>query len=319
MFGYVSVAQLSQDIRAGIWQIPDDVDLIVGIPRSGMLPAYLIGLYVNRLVADLEAFLANERLGHGQTRVVGVALERPQDAKHVLLVDDSVATGASIENARSRVAAAGFSGSLTTCAAIVSPEQKGQVDIFFREMPRPRLFEWNALHHSTIATSCVDLDGVLCVDPSEEDNDDGIRYLEFIRTATPLFRPTHTIGHIVSARLERYRLATEEWLKKSKIEYGQLHLLDLPNKEERKRLRAHVSHKAAVYRSTGSRMFYESDAAQAKEISQLAAKPVLCISDMTMYLPGHMSTEAVVSKIKWKLKIPYGHLRGWLRRRSRSV
>ena len=33
MFGYVSFAQLSNAIRAQLYEIPADVDLIVGIPR----------------------------------------------------------------------------------------------------------------------------------------------------------------------------------------------------------------------------------------------------------------------------------------------
>ena len=66
MFGYVSFAQLSNAIRSQLYAIPADVDLIVGIPRSGMVPAYQIGLFLNRLVCDIDSFIVEANNGrHG--------------------------------------------------------------------------------------------------------------------------------------------------------------------------------------------------------------------------------------------------------------
>lgn len=158
MFGFVSVSQLSADIRAKIHLIPSDIDLVVGIPRSGMIPAYMIGLLMNRLVTDLETFLANGTIGHGQTRKVGKTVAEPLAAKHVLLVDDSAFSGSSMRQCLERVQAAGFAGTITTCAVIVLPGAGTNVDIFFREMPDPRIFEWNAFQHPHIGSSCFDLD-----------------------------------------------------------------------------------------------------------------------------------------------------------------
>src|SRR5215203_5470901 len=107
MFGYVSIAQLSADIRTKLHLIPRDIELVVGIPRSGMIPAYMIGLFTNRLVVDLETFLANGQAGHGQTRAVAAKLIEPFAAKHVLLVDDSLRTGSSMKRCVERVREAG--------------------------------------------------------------------------------------------------------------------------------------------------------------------------------------------------------------------
>ena len=313
MFGYESVAQLASDIREHIHRVPRDIDLVVGIPRSGMIPAYLIGLYVNRLVIDLETFLANGATGHGRTRATGAEVGEPWAARHVLLVDDSVSSGESMRRALGRVRSTPFSGRLTTCAAIVLPSMVKGVDLHFREMARPRVFEWNLFHHPEVENSCFDLDGVLCVDPTARENDDGPRYLEFLSAAEPLFTPTQKIGHIVSARLEKYRALTEAWLARHGIEYGALHLIDLPSQAERQRLGAHSSHKATIYRQTNAFLFYESDRTQAGEIAQQSGRPVLCTADMQLYLPGMLGVRAGIARAAWRLRTPLYRLKGWLR------
>lgn len=317
MFGYVSFSQLSTAIRARLHEIPGDVDLIVGIPRSGMVPAYQIGLFLNRLVCDIDNFIADGAISHGHTRKLGIALPSLRQAQHILLVDDSIATGGSMQKALIRIHESGYSGRISTCAAIVAPSHQNSVNVSFITMPQPRLFEWNAFHHACVETACFDLDGVLCVDPTAHDNDDGPRYEKFLASAKPLFRPTVHIGHIVSARLEKYRRLTEDWLAANNISYGKLHLVDLPSKAERIRQRAHCSHKIRVYRETNASMFYESDPGQAAEIATGSGKPVLCVGDMTMVMPGAAHLAATAKNAMWKLRYPLGRAKGWLKQQVR--
>jgi uncharacterized HAD superfamily protein/adenine/guanine phosphoribosyltransferase-like PRPP-binding protein len=319
MFGYVSFAQLSSAIRARLYEIPADVDLIVGIPRSGMVPAYQIGLMLNRLVCDIDNFIADGAVSHGDTRKLGVTLTSLRQARHILLVDDSIATGSSMQKALARIRDCGYGGRISTCAAIVQPSQKTSVDVSFITMPQPRMFEWNAFHHACVENACFDLDGVLCVDPTAHDNDDGARYEKFIANAKPLFRPSVRIGHIVSARLEKYRALTENWLAAHNISYGQLHLVDLPSKAERIRLGAHCAHKIRVYRETNASMFYESDPGQAREIATGSGKPVLCIADMSMVMPGASNLTATARTTLWKLRAPLGIAKGWVKQQLRSA
>jgi uncharacterized HAD superfamily protein/adenine/guanine phosphoribosyltransferase-like PRPP-binding protein len=317
MYGYVSIADLSADIRANLQSVPADVDLIVGIPRSGMIPAYMIGLFLNRLVIDLDNFLGNGIAGHGQTRPVAAAVVKPLEARHILLVDDSLATGLSMRKCLGRIRAAQFRGQITTCSAIVAPSRHWDVDVFFREVPYPRIFEWNAFHHPDIAESCFDMDGILCLDPTHEENDDGPCYEQFLASARTLFRPTQRIGHIVSARLEKYRRQTESWLSAAGIQYGQLHLIDLPSAAERIRLGVHSVHKAKVYLDTNAKLFYESDLRQAQEIAKISGKPVLCTANMSMQLPTGVQLSATVRNAKWWLRGPLGRLKGWARHQLR--
>lgn len=45
---YKSYGDLIFDIKRNIVKIPSDIDLIVGVPRSGMVPAYMIGLALSK-------------------------------------------------------------------------------------------------------------------------------------------------------------------------------------------------------------------------------------------------------------------------------
>lgn len=318
MFGYVSFAQLSNAIRSQLYAIPADVDLIVGIPRSGMVPAYQIGLFLNRLVCDIDCFIADGSVSHGHTRKLGISLSSLRQAQHILLVDDSIATGGSMQKALARIQESGYAGRISTCAAIIAPSHRSSVNVSFITMPQPRLFEWNAFHHTCVETACFDMDGVLCVDPTAHDNDDGPRYEKFLANARPLFRPTMKIGHIVTARLEKYRSLTEDWLAANNISYGQLHLVDLPSRAERIRLGAHCSHKIRVYRETGAPMFYESEIGQSHQIATGSGKPVLCIDEMTMVMPGSSHIAATAKGALWKLRYPLGRAKGWLKQQLRS-
>jgi uncharacterized HAD superfamily protein len=130
----------------------------------------------------------------------------------------------------------------------------------------------------------MDIDGLLCVEPTPEENDDGNRYEQFLRQAYPFHIPTVPVATLVSSRLEKYRAQTEDWLGRHGVQYGELCLLDLPSAAERRRLQAHVPFKAAVYRSKSSAsLFLESDLAQAEAIAQRSGKAVICTSGMILF------------------------------------
>jgi uncharacterized HAD superfamily protein len=133
---------------------------------------------------------------------------------------------------------------------------------------------------------CFDLDGVFCEDPTDYENDDGEKYKTFINNVAAKNIPTYEIGDIVSARLEKYRPQTEQWLKKNGIKYRNLHLIDLPSAVERQKLAPHASFKASIYgRLTESKLFIESDARQAREIADMTGKPVFCMETNDIFYP----------------------------------
>ena len=285
---YRSIADLSNTIRKNLYKLPRDIDLVVGIPRSGLLPANMIALSQNIKLIDLSGFLADTPLKHGRTRESQFTnVLKPSDAKHVLVVDDSIDSGISLANVKAQIAEAGIEQKITYCTVYATMKSSSLPDIFFEIVPHPRTFEWNVMHRSILTQCCLDIDGVLCLDPTSSENDDGLLYIDFITNVPPLVIPSYRVGHLVTSRLEKYRRETEQWLEKHGFVYGQLHMLDLPDAETRRRLRCHASFKAKVFRGLkDAELFIESEPRQAAEIANTAGKPTLCFSTQKMYYPN---------------------------------
>ena len=275
---YRNIADMNRIIIKRLNILPRDFDLVVGIPRSGMLPANLIALYMSKPYTDLHSF----RNGH-----IYKAGERGQyidvkEFKKILVVDDSIASGSAMIKAKELIKEVSSDFEISFCAIYVIPGKEKLVDYHFEIVPLPRYFQWNILNHSTLEKSCFDIDGVLCVDPSEEQNDDGPKYTDFILNADPLYIPKSKIGTLVTSRLEKYRKETEIWLEKNGVKYNKLVMLDLPNKEARQKANNHATHKANTYKSNEYSLFFESSINQAVEINQITSKPVFCTETFEM-------------------------------------
>jgi uncharacterized HAD superfamily protein len=280
-----SFEDLAETVRANLHRVPHDVDVVVGVPRSGMFPASMIALHRNATLTDLDGFFEGRVLQHGIRREKpGIRASREM-WKNVLVVDDSVGTGGTMASVRARIAAAGGQWNVWCCAVYGVEARHPGIDMIFEVCPLPRAFEWNVMHHPQhLAAACVDIDGLLCVDPTPDENDDGPRYERFLREARPFHLPTVPVATLVSSRLERYRSQTEEWLRRHGVQYGELCLLDLPSAEERRRLQAHVPFKAEVYRSKNSALlFLESEREQAQAIAARTGKAVICTSAMILF------------------------------------
>lgn len=65
---YRSVAELTNLIRNNISIIPNDIDLIVGIPRSGMFVANYIALLMNKPMTDFDGLIEGRIMSSGRTK-----------------------------------------------------------------------------------------------------------------------------------------------------------------------------------------------------------------------------------------------------------
>ncbi|MBI1687015.1 phosphoribosyltransferase family protein [Caulobacter hibisci] len=309
-----SIADLHADILSGLHKIPRDVDVVVGVARSGMLPATMIALALNVPLAEMNSFAHGRLLGSGKTRRVKRMNVDFEDVRHALVVDDSIDTGGSMLEARAVLAPLADRIKFTFLAAYGVKADPAPADVILATVPQPRVFEWNALHHAILSRACVDIDGVLCHDPTDEENDDGERYLRFLTQARPRTIPTKKIASLVTSRLEKYRPETEAWLKANGVEYGELIMLDLPTAEERRRAGVHGSFKGEYYKRSKAEIFIESELAQAQTIANISGKPVLSLEGPVMCEPGNLSPvrlaaraihrsplRKLVSKIKWRL------------------
>lgn len=268
---YKSYSDLSVDILNEIHKIPKDIHLILGVPRSGIIPAQIIGSQLNLPVLSLNEFLNNsfESFGERKLKVDINSIE------NILIIDDSVNSGRTFKKVKSLLTQ--YENYNTKYAAIYSSTVENDfVNFYLKYFPQPRVFQWNYKNHFIATQSCYDFDGVLCVDPTEQENDDGENYLRFLKSSKPLFIPSHKISCIITSRLEKYRSETEFWLQKHGVDYGELIMLDLPNAEERRKLQIHAKFKAEKYLNRDEIFFYESNWEQAKEIFKLTNKKVFC-------------------------------------------
>jgi uncharacterized HAD superfamily protein/hypoxanthine phosphoribosyltransferase len=286
---FKSLSDLVRDIHEWIPSMVGRYDCVVGIPRSGMLVANILALKLGLPLADLDGFLGGRLLGLGKRYKHIDPVEYFCKPRRVLIVDDSISSGAALRIAKEKVEAAGLAHELTFMAVYVTPEGERLADLFVEVVPNPRRFEWNILSSRAIGDYCFDMDGVLCVDPTSEQNDDGPLYLDFIRNAKPLYLSSYKLGMIVTSRLEKYRSDTEEWLKRHGVSYGELRMLDLPSKEERIRLKAGAAFKANVYRHSSADLFIESDIRQAVSIAEQSRKFVYALDSVELVSPGGVS------------------------------
>lgn len=275
---YRNITDLNNIILKKLSIIPRDFDLIVGVPRSGMLPANLLSLYLNRPYTDIHSFLN----GHIYKAGARSQFFDISEFKKILVVDDSIASGSAMVEVKESLKHLESKFDIKYCAVYIIAGKEKMIDYFFEIVPLPRYFQWNILNHTTLEKACFDIDGVLCADPLPEQNDDGPKYIEFILNAPPLFIPGSKIGTVVTSRLEKYRKETETWLKANNIKYNDLVMLDLPDMAARQRANNHGDHKAKAYMSKPYVLFVESEYHQAVEINRLSKKPVLCTENFEM-------------------------------------
>lgn len=298
---FITVAELNRDVVENIYRIPRNIDIVVGVPRSGMLVATMIALYMNKPLSDLDSFVQGRIYSVGDTKDTSRNVTEYTGIKRALIVEDSSSSGNSIRKAREKLKAVDHEMEYTILVAYITKSTKSLVDLYFRIIPSPRCFEWNFMHHKIfMKEACVDIDGVLCMDPLPSENDDGKNYIKFIRNARTKYLPSAEIGWLVTSRLEKYREDTEYWLKKNKIEYQHLYMMNLDSAEERRRLGNHAKFKAEIYKNLhDARWFLESEPLQAKEIRKLTGKEVFCVDEMTDHAP------ALRQKIGWGIKADY--------------
>lgn len=286
-----NIADMNNIILKRLHILPRDFDLIVGVPRSGMLPANLISLYLSKPFTDIHSF----RNGH-----IYKAGERGQyidvkEFKKILVVDDSVASGLAMVKAKELIQEISSDFEISFCAIYTVPGKENTVDYYFENVPLPRYFQWNIFNHSTLDKACFDIDGVLCVDPTDEQNDDGPKYTDFILNAAPLYIPKSKVGTLVTSRLEKYRAETETWLQKHGVKYNKLVMLDLPDMRARQKANSHGQHKANTYKEPEYNLFFESSLHQALEINRITGKPVFCTENFEMIFNAQSFTYNVKS------------------------
>ena len=312
---YRSFSDLETSCNLLLEKLPDCFDFVVGIPRSGLVPGLFIALARNIPFFTLDEFSARTGPGHGTTRPVR-RVSMAAGPKRALVVDDTVGSGRSMNAAAEKLLQADLPNvTYEFCAIYVTPERESNVDYFAETITYPRVFQWNLFHNPLVSQFGSDLDGVFCRDPTDSENDDGRRYVEFISSVPARRKVTQKLAFLGSNRLQKYRTSSEEWLRRNNIAFEKSFFLPFNTPDERRRLINYGEFKAKWAKAERVMLFIESDVRQAMFIAKEASIPVICTDANTLIEPDLTS----MSSINWHLEKLRRRSSGTVKGRLRQV
>lgn len=258
---FVTIEDLSRDAVHLANKIRHlNIKEIVGVPRSGMIAASIIatqlGVHLSSL--DEKKIVSLDSGSRFRDKV------RKKDGI-TLVVDDSSATGRQINEIKEAL-----NGDVKFATVYTTKRSSSILDYYHKILPLPHWFEWNLMgndlliNHFNIST---DMDGILCEDCPVDMDDDGDRYLEWMKNVRPLHLPSTKLNYIITARLEKYRPQTKEWLDRYNIKYKELIMGPWSSQNERNN-HCIGSWKADKILENKVILFFESDWHQSQIISR---------------------------------------------------
>lgn len=269
-WSFVKTAQLVADAAALASHLPPEADLVIGVARSGLLPAATIATHLHLPLLSIGESGVVVDPGHGN-RIPDAA-----PPEHVLLVDDTVAGGGTMRRLLPLVRRAYPGARVSRVVVYAHPNAVSWVDYAWALYPGKHYLEWNWANSKHVENVGLDFDGIICRDARPEEDDDGPRYKKFLLEATPLHLPRRRpVTVVATARHEKYRAETEAWLKRHRVEVKKLVMRDW-DYPERDRWGAVARWKAKVFREAGVSLIAESDSYQAHLIAGLTNRPVVC-------------------------------------------
>ncbi len=278
---FVRSSQFQFDILNLVAKIPPDITAIAGVARSGLSAATMLSMYLHLPMVTIRQTMGDViQTGNGW-RLGGTKHVNPRTEK-ILVVDDTVMTGNSLKAIKPLIDRE--FGNAVYAAVYVNPKALLKPDIWSVDLPWPHILEWNVFNSILSPSAAMDFDGILCHDCPPGSDDDGPKYLDFIRNARPLYVPRRCpVPLIVTARIERYRADTEDWLRRHGIRWNRLVMHPAATLAERRRdniaayKARHYSAWAAKHKATpGPIIFFESEDEQAREIATLSKLLTIC-------------------------------------------
>lgn len=287
---YITYEDLCRDIRNNLTLIPRYVAGVLGMPRSGMLPATIIAEHLNVGLSTPDGVIAagsvtKALLEHGHREM------RMDGPRVLLVVDDTCYHGNSMAKVQKKLKHPAFAGYEFIYLAVYleGPCEKFKPHVWLRDIREPArrgplgyaLYEWNLFAHGNLTRRTLfDLDGVFCKEPPDER--DEAAYLQYIKNPTPLYIPTGDLISICTFRLEKYRQETLDFLHGIGAAHVNLYMYPAQSYVERQGV-APWQYKADMYKDDYWLLFVESEDYQARKIRSLTGKPVVCIESNTVY------------------------------------
>ena len=241
---FVTIDELAVWTREFVGHFPESYDAVIGVPRSGMLVASIIATKLGRPLTTPGLILE-----HRWWSSRSLETTRPDAIHSVLLVDDSVDRGSSIEAARAIVSQRSHPTRITTAAVIAHrPDASELVDLHHRIVPHPTIFEWNLMHAKVKGRLSASLEGVLD---------------RFGRI------PAYLVDTVVAAGGEAEREKAETRLLEKGVRYGDLFMTDTSGKIE-------------VLKSVRPDLHLEASLAEAERITKETGIPTISLDAMQL-------------------------------------
>lgn len=256
-------------------QIDERIKGIIGIPRSGLIPASILAtnMHLPLFSIDKEGKLIQLQTG-GRAENLSIT-----DGKW-LLVDDTCVSGTAIKKAAEKL---GLSRDEYVSLAIYCDNLKS-VDFGAFLYYAPHFLEWCFVNTFYAKHAYFDLDGIICedwIDPKGEYTEFGNPdRIKFLYNAKPIYLPRKFPIKIITARPIAFAAITMQWLQKMQIKVEEIYFWEEHPDERWKHPLTVAEWKADILSRIKKRrhvnFYIESNPSQALAIMQLAALPVIC-------------------------------------------
>lgn len=138
---YRNVSDLNNLILKKLSLFSRDIDLIIGLPESGLIPANLLALYLNRPFTDLHSFLNGHIYKAGERGSFFANVQY----KRVLVIDDLMRHGDTMAKARERLAAMHDRFEFSYCVVYLVKGNEDKVDLYLETIEEPAFMQWHLI------------------------------------------------------------------------------------------------------------------------------------------------------------------------------
>ncbi len=260
---------------------------VIGIPRSGMLPASVISTFLSIPLYTLSEGKVVKCNGRSFSGGVRMCSYEPREG-NILVIDDTIWKGSALRAAKKILP----KGKYIYSAVYASERKAADLDIFAEIITASCFYEWCFFNCSVMKNCLLDIDGILCPDVPPELCDDGEKYIEYISSVDNIPQMTPSLFEakgLVTGRLEKYREITEKWLRDKGVRYGELFMYPSNTRVDRDGLsgRDHnknvSSFKSDLFSASSATIFVESNGIQAGNIAKSSKKMVLYPEEGIIY------------------------------------
>lgn len=267
---FITYNQLKRDVIDWAEDLPKDLDVIVGVERSGLIPATILALYLNIPVITLNDYLRGYFGGEMSYLDSKVKIGSLCNA---IVIDDSSCSGRAMKHIKEML---DNDFTYKTGAVYTTKESVGELDYYYKFVDLPRMFEWNFQHNDNLNNALLDIDGVIFKEPPLEDDTEA--YRAYLENPIPLYIPTVPVMGLVTGRLEKYREITERTLAEYGIKYDTLVMANYDSPQERRKDSMAVV-KAQEFNNSKATVFIESSKGQADIMRKMCMKDIICIEE----------------------------------------